>query len=251
MPDKLAILGVGINTASRSEVLKQTEDFLQGSTQHFIATVNPEFLVLARKDDKFKRILNLADLAVPDGFGLVIAGWLQQYRLRRFTGVDLLEQLCQIAAQQNKPVFFLGGHADVAKLTAERLGARIPNLQIAGAENGGEINDPQATTSVVARIFASKAALLFVALGHGKQEKWIYHHLDQLPAVKIAMGVGGAFDYLSGTVPRAPMYMRWLGLEWLYRAIQQPWRWRRIVTAVIVFPALYLVSLFQQWTKKS
>jgi len=118
-------------------------------------------------------------------------------------------------------------------------------LKIVGAESGGEITNPKDTDiDLINRIKELKPKILFVAFGHVKQEKWIFYHLDQLPSVKLAIGVGGAFDYISGNVRRAPEFMRRIGLEWLFRLIQQPSRWKRILNAVIVFPFLIIKKRF-------
>jgi N-acetylglucosaminyldiphosphoundecaprenol N-acetyl-beta-D-mannosaminyltransferase len=115
-----------------------------------------------------------------------------------------------------------------------------PELIVAGAESGGRL--PEMDQSVMARIRESLPDILFVAFGHGKQEKWIAAALPSLPAVRVAMGVGGAFDFIAGRVKRAPKLMRLAGLEWLWRLIREPWRIRRIWTAVVVFPWLVLRS---------
>lgn len=164
------------------------------------------------------------------------------------TGVDLVWSISELAEQKKYPVYFLGAGEMVAAIAAEVLQKKFPELKFVGAESGGEIANPQATDQdLVERINDAKPKILFIAFGHVKQEKWIFHHLDQLPSVKLAIGVGGALDYISGTVKRAPKFLQRAGLEWLYRLIKQPSRWKRILDATIVFPLLIVIKkLFQK-----
>ena len=243
--EKVEILGVGIDNLSPQEVLVKATKFLDSKEKHYIVTPNPEFLVAAEKDENFKKILNYADVAVADGVGLQFAAKFLNHRLQRVTGVDLVWQLCELAEEKKQAVYFLGAGEDTAFKTSEIVKESFPNLTIVGAESGGEVADPyKIDFGLVDRINHAQPAILFVAFGQVKQEKWIFSHLDKLTSVKIAIGVGGAFDYISGAITRAPEYLRWLGLEWLFRLIQQPERWRRIIDAVIIFPLLIIKNKF-------
>lgn len=241
--DKVEILGVGIDNVSYQEAVEKVNEFLHSRHQHYVVTPNPEFLVAARTDERFRQILNYADLAVADGVGLVHAArWLGK-RLQRTTGVDLFWNLCELAEREAAPIFLLGGGKGVATATIAVLTKYFPKLIVSGAESGGAIDadgNQADDGQFVFKINQTKPMLLFVAFGHPKQEKWIFRHLDRLPSVKVAMGVGGSFDFISGQVTRAPEVLRNLGLEWLYRLIKEPWRWKRIYTAVIIFPLLVL-----------
>lgn len=249
--NKVEILGVKIDNLSLQEVLEKVNQFLVSKNQHYIVTPNPEFLVAANKDRNFKEILNFADIACADGVGLIKAAKSLGKRLQRVTGVDLVWAICELAEQKNYPVYFLGAPDLVAAATAEILQQEFPNLKVVGAESGGEIIDPRQTDlDLLNRINDAKPKILFVAFGQVKQEKWIFYHLDQLPSVKLALGVGGTFDYLSGVVSRAPAFLRHLGLEWLYRLIRQPSRWRRILKAVIIFPLLVLISKIKKRVRR-
>lgn len=241
--NQVEILGVKIDNLSLQEVLEKIKQFLDSPNQHYIVTPNPEFLVAAQKDEKFKEILNYADVAVADGIGLVKAAKFLGQRLQRVTGVDLVWTICELAEQKNSPVYFLGAKELIAAQAAENLKKYYPNLKIAGAESGGEIIDPsQNDLDLLNRINDTKPLIIFVAFGQVKQEKWIFYHLDKLPTVKLAIGIGGALDYISGRVVRAPKFIRRIGLEWLYRLIWEPKRWKRIFNAVVVFPVLVLIS---------
>ncbi len=243
--NKVEILGVEIDDLSLQEILGKAKFFLSSQNQHYIVTPNPEFIVAAQQDREFKEILNYADIAVADGIGLVKAAKFLKQRLQRVTGVDLMWNVAELAEQNNCSVYLLGGVESIAAKTAEILQQHFKNLQIAGAESGGVIDDPKKIDyQLIERIKISKAKILFVAFGQIKQEKWIFYHLDKLPNIKLAIGVGGAFDYITGVVKRPPAWIRSIGLEWLYRLIQQPRRYRRIINAVIVFPFLIIKKRF-------
>jgi N-acetylglucosaminyldiphosphoundecaprenol N-acetyl-beta-D-mannosaminyltransferase len=232
---KVNILGVLIDNLKKSEVLRTVEQFLSDVRQHYIVTANPEMIVAAQKDEKFLEILNKADLSVPDGFGLILAArYLRRPLPERITGVDLMLDICQIAEQKNYSVYLFGGKEGVAQKAADSLQKKFSQLKIAGTENGGIISDQQSTADNQ-QINSAKPDILFVALGAGKQEKWIAKNLQNLPSIKIAMGVGGAFDFISEKVKRAPRWIRKIGFEWLWRFFMQPWRFKRIFTATIKF----------------
>lgn len=218
---KVDVLGVKIDDVSENGALDLVKSWLKGNGKHYIVTPNPEFVVKAQNDPEFKKVLNEADLAVPDGVGLNWFGGVKN----RVPGVDLMEDLVKLGADLGFTVGFLGGSEGIAEKTAIILKAKYPKLKVALAISGltvnvkGEIVDK-------ADLSFSKSDLLFIAFGHGKQEKWIAENLPKIP-VKVAMGVGGSFNYLSGEVPRAPKILRNLGLEWLFRLITQPWRFKR------------------------
>ncbi len=145
-----------------------------------------------------------------------------------------MEMICQLAAQKKWPVFLLGGEEGVAEKTAENLKNKYPDLEI------------QTTGIILGTVPKGQSfrrpAILFVALGASKQEKWIINNLAKMPSVKLAMGVGGAFDFISGRVRRAPKPLRLIGVEWLWRLFCQPWRMGRIFNAVVKFPYLVIKS---------
>ncbi|MEK7518026.1 MAG: WecB/TagA/CpsF family glycosyltransferase [Patescibacteria group bacterium] len=239
MIDKKNILGVGITNITKNKVLeyiiKGLENFKE---KYFVVTPNPEFLVLANKDSKFKNILNNAKLALADGIGIILAGKILDKPLKeRITGVELLESLCKTVAEKPITVGFLGGGYGLAEKTAKCLIKKHPGLKVGFVAEEW----PQDDTYLSGR-FKNKGKkiinhksyiinlpsidILFVAFGTPKQEIWINDNLDKIP-VKVAIGVGGAFDYISGRVPRAPLFVRQVGFEWLFRLIVQPWRVKR------------------------
>ncbi len=246
------ILGVKVDAVTRQQAIDRVAEMMTGGEQHYITTPNPEMLVAAQKDAEFRDILNRSSLALPDGFGLILAGRLLGTPLpERIAGSDFVFDIARFAGRNEYSMYLLGGRGDVAERAAEKLIARFPDLKIVGAESGPAFPSSRAQsaaadeaegshTNVCKRILDAAPDILLVALGHGKQEKWIAAHLTELPSVKIAMGVGGAFDFIAGRVRRAPKLMRALGLEWLWRLFLQPWRILRIYRAVIVFSALLL-----------
>lgn len=240
------ILGVSITTSSEDGVLEYITIRLKNNIKKlFIVTPNPEMIVFAGRNFEFKSTLNKADIALPDGMGVVWASKLLGKGVKgRIAGVDMVFKICHMLSQRGLTAGFLGGKDGVAEKTVECLVKRYPKLRVAfvgrePSEDWYNQIDRHGTTqnvtrknaevdSVVQRNIPRGSAIdfLFVAYGFPKQEKWIWENLDRIP-VKAAMGVGGAFDYISGKVPRAPKLIRDFGLEWLYRLIIEPWRWRR------------------------
>jgi len=240
---KQEILGVKINKITWEQTLQKIKSFLDSPNQHYLVTPNPEFLVAAQDDPEFKNILNQADLAVPDGFGLKLAGLYLGRPLRdRITGVDLVNQIAKICQQEKKSVYLYGAQPGIAEKTAQKLVSKYPSLKITGYESGFRTRFYWRLPNflILAKIRRTRPDVLLVALGAPKQEKWIYHNLAKLPSVKLAMGVGGAFDFISGKIKRSPKFMRCLGLEWLWRFGKQPWRLKRILTAIGTFSWLVI-----------
>lgn len=225
---KVDVLGVKVDDVTMDEAIDRVCGWLARGGRHYIVTPNPEMVVAAQKDEIFKKILNDADLAIPDGRGLKLSGKVKN----TVYGTDFMEKLVSLAAEKGFTTGFLGGRDEVAKKTAECLKKKYPGLKVAFAESGGEVDEDGELVA------AAPTDLLFVAFGHIKQEKWIVSNLDKIP-VKVAMGVGGAFDYLSGTVPRAPEWIRNLGFEWLFRLLIQPWRIKR---QLALFKYLWLIK---------
>jgi N-acetylglucosaminyldiphosphoundecaprenol N-acetyl-beta-D-mannosaminyltransferase len=232
------ILSVRVDDLTPDEAVARCQAFIQEGGVHQVVTVNPEFVVAAQSDAAFARVLAQADLAVPDGAGLLLAArWLRTPLRARVTGVGLSRRLADLAARQGYRLFLLGAAPGVAQRAADRLSADYPGLLIAGVHTGSP--DPAEEASIVALIRAAAPHILLVAYGAPAQDKWIARNLERL-GVPVCMGVGGVLDYLAGAVPYAPAWLRRLGLEWLYRLVRQPRRWRRVWNAVVVFPWLVL-----------
>lgn len=215
--------------------------FLTNIGQYKIFTPNPEFVVLAQKNCTFREVLNSGDLNICDGVGLRLFSGCS-----RIPGVDFMLEICKSAAEKNIGVYLLGsGDNQIIKQTAENLQSQISELKVCGYNKGSKIDYGLRTTDftydkienekIIEDINNSNAGILFVAFGMNKQEQWISENLGQMPNIKIAMGVGGSFDYISGIVKRAPCFLRKIGLEWLYRLIKQPRRLKRIFNATVIF----------------
>lgn len=227
MVETKEILGIKISNVTMEEGLEEVLKWLVlGTGKHYIVTPGSEFLVRAQKDLEFKRILNKADLALPDGIGVIWASKILGHPLRkRVAGTDFMEKLCEVSAKKGFRTAFLGGGPGVALKAVECLKKKFPGLKTVWVGEGR-------TDSHCLNDFGSSAIdILFVAFGAPKQEKWISKNLPKLP-VKVAMGVGGAFDFFSGRVTRAPKWVQNLGFEWFFRLLRQPWRLKRQLSLV-------------------
>lgn len=231
------ILGVRVDCLDTTEALEKIKGFLGSGSLHQVATVNPEFVMRAQRDPEFARILDAADLCLPDGSGVVWAARRQGCRIERpVAGTDLVEPIAGVCAQGGFRLFLLGARAGVAADLAGRLRSRHPGLEVAAHAGGPDAAHDAETLPLIEK---HKTDVLLVAYGAPSQEMWIDRRRDRL-AVSVAMGVGGAFDYLTGRVPRAPAWMRRAGLEWLVRLAYQPWRVGRM--AVLPVYALKVLS---------
>lgn len=224
--------------ALQEERTGRTEQPLSQSKIRQVCTVNPEFIMQARRDPTFADVLRQADLCVPDGIGVLWAARRQGVHLReRVTGSDGIYRICQRAAERGWRIYLLGAAEGVAEAAADRLMTLYPGLQIVGAYSGSP--RAEAWPEIYRRLQRAQPDILFVAYGHPHQDLWIAQHRQELPA-NVALGVGGAFDFVAGVTLRAPRRLQQWGLEWLYRLMQQPWRWRRMM-ALPLFSLLVLL----------
>jgi N-acetylglucosaminyldiphosphoundecaprenol N-acetyl-beta-D-mannosaminyltransferase len=230
---RIRILGVVVDNLVEAEAIEHIAGFVTEGGPHQVVTVNPEFVMEARRNSAFRRVLAAADMATPDGFGLLLAARLRGNAFRsRVTGVALAELVAARAAERGWSLFLLGAAPGVAERAAEALQRKYPGLRVVGCYAGSPRRDEE--PAIQARIIAAQPTVLLVAYGHPAQELWIARN-QPLLRVPVAIGVGGVFDYLAGETSRAPVWMRRIGLEWLYRLIRQPQRWRRILVAVPLF----------------
>ena len=234
----VTLLGIPIDALTMDEAIGKLKEFLRAPGQHHVMTPNSEMLTEARRNHAFAKVLSETALNVPDSVGLLWGAQVTGQKLeQRVSGVDVVERLCTDPSL-GASVFFLGGRDGASQKALEVLSNKNPNLKIAGSYEGSPMEEE--AHDIIARINQSGAQILFVAYGAPKQDLWISEHLKELPNVKVAMGVGGTFDFLSGNIRRAPFMIRKIGLEWLWRLILEPWRIKRIWTAVVVFPVLVL-----------
>ncbi|TMC36536.1 MAG: WecB/TagA/CpsF family glycosyltransferase [Chloroflexi bacterium] len=195
--------------------LERIEQLVDDGGPHLVATVNPEFVMRARKDPDFARVLESADLCLPDGVGVVWAARRQGCDMRHpVAGVDLVQPLAAMCARRGWRLFLLGAAPGDAN----------EGLEV-NAHSGAP--DPSHDVETLHRIHDHHPDVILVAYGAPAQEFWIDRLKNRL-GVSVAIGVGGAFDYLTGRVPRAPVWMRRARMEWLARLVRQPWRVRRM-----------------------
>jgi N-acetylglucosaminyldiphosphoundecaprenol N-acetyl-beta-D-mannosaminyltransferase len=237
-PEAVLILGIPVHAVTMAETVAWIEAAVRAGAPRQICTANPEFVMAAQRDAEFRRVLREADLVLPDGVGLLWAARRQGRRLpERVAGSDLIYRAAEAGARLGWRLYLLGAAEGVAQAAADRLQALHPGLTVAGAFAGSPA--PEADEALTARVRAAQPDLLLVAYGAPAQDKWIFRNRER-PGVPVSVGVGGAFDFVAGVARRAPRWAQRLGLEWLHRLWRQPWRARRIVTAVAAFPLAVL-----------
>ncbi|WP_024822216.1 WecB/TagA/CpsF family glycosyltransferase [Aminobacterium mobile] len=224
--EKPDLWGVTIDNVSMNYAITKVYSLLsQKEGGVLISTVNSLAVQTALKDEEYRKIVAQSALTLADGTGLIWAlRFLGKPVQERITGIDFLCQLCRTASVEGWPVYFLGSKPGVAQKAAENLKEQYPGLVIAGVQHGYFTEKEE--EKVIKSICESGTQLLFVGLGIPRQEKWIYKNMKSLGNV-VAIGIGGSFDVISGSLSRAPMLIQKMGLEWLYRLIQEPWRWKR------------------------
>lgn len=235
------ILGVNISTDKKSQLVDFIIKRLKASTEKtYIVTPNPEIIMYAVKHKEYKDLLNRAHVALPDGIGVLMAGKIMGKGIEsRITGVDFMLELVKTCAEEGFVTGFFGGGSGVAVKTAECLQKTYPNLKVGFA---GSQWDMKTTSN---KENDRGIDVLFVALGFPKQEIWISENLKTIN-VKCAMGVGGAFDFISKKVPRAPKIIQSIGLEWLFRLVVQPWRIKRQIVLLEFMFRVVKFSIFKK-----
>jgi|SRR3989344_4114851 len=245
---KLSILGTKIDALTKQETLARIEDFLQEKKFHQIATVNPEFILEAQKDPAFHFVLTNCDLNVPDGKGILIAIWILWFKsllsqksttyglrfAKIYPGIDLMWDILAIAHKKNLKVFFVANNRGLStwEETAQAIKKIYPSINISGTNL-----DPGKKNITNYEFFVATYHIVFCNFGAPEQEIFLRSVKNaKIASVRLVMGVGGSFDYITGKVPRAPQWMRICGLEWFFRLLIQPKRWKRILNAVIIFP---------------
>jgi len=241
LPERCDILGVPVDNVDYNEALTMMECFIESERPHQVATVNPEFIMRARRDGEFLSILRQAALCLPDGVGVLWAGRMLRRPFKaRVTGVDTTWRLMALAAQRGYRVFLLGAGPGVAERASQVMAAAHPSLNVVGTYAGSPLPDEEEAIGELIR--TARPHILLVAYGAPAQDKWIARNQARLD-VPLAMGVGGAFDFISGVSRRAPAAVQRLGLEWLHRLYCEPWRWRRMT----VLPLFALCVLRQRF----
>lgn len=270
--DRIKILNLSVDRLTKKEALERIGLFLDSGRGHHIVTLNSEMAVRAEKDKCFREIVEKADMVTADGMGIIQAvsylnrrsgnlltdfsrliqtflqATLNPQKIHdilpeRISGIDLVHAMCSSASMEGRSIYLLGAGEGVAERAGSVLGREYPLVRIVGAEPGffGDIS-PEDNAKLLERVNAASPEVLMVALGVPRQEKWISTNLDNLPSVRVAIGVGGAFDVISGRLPRAPRIMQARGFEWLWRMLLQPHRVGRIYDAAVKFSWLIFRS---------
>lgn len=225
MSMKIDVMGVAYDNVTLDEALACGRELLQGDKAAICVTPNAEIAYEAMHDKEFCRMLNSADLVLPDGAGVVLGAKLLKTPLKeKVAGIDFAAGMLPVLAQTGTPLFLLGSKPGVAQQAAEKMKEKAPGLRICGTADGYF----QDEAAVVRKINQSGAGAVFVCLGSPKQEKFMFAHQEQLQ-VRLMVGLGGSLDSFAGTVKRAPRWMIRLQLEWLYRLIKEPWRFGRML----------------------
>lgn len=235
MGETVDFSGLKVDNVTLAEAVARVESLIAAGKPSLVVTPNPEMIVAAQEDAELRALINGAALRVPDGISMVVVKKILGDPLKeRVSGIDLMQKLLAVSAQKGYKVFFLGSASGVADLAAAKARELNPGLKVVGTSDGYFKDE----AALRAKIIAAKPEILFVGLGAGRQEKWLAANLSNL-GVPVGMGIGGSLDAISGKVKRAPVLVQKLYLEWLYRLLQQPWRWRRQIAL-----AKFLILMF-------
>ena len=229
--ESASILGVRVDNVDYAQTFQWVGRQIKQGYALQLSTINPEFVMLARKSPLFARILAESALNVPDGAGILWAGRRLGIRFKeRVTGSDLLPSLCSLAQQNLWRVFFLGAAQGIAEKCAAILSERYVGLRVAGTFSGSPAQESD--DEIVPVIRNARPNIIFVAYGAPGQNMWLARNLPKFTSGHadsgvVGIGVGGAFDFIAGVQTRAPTWIRSMSLEWLFRLVRQPSRWRR------------------------
>lgn len=232
---KKNLLDLEINAYPKKIVLEKIKKYIQRPIGFYhLVSINPEIAVIAHKNKLFKRVVNTAQMHIIDGFGIVLAGRLLGLSLpSRLTGVDLMQEVVGMAANERLTVMLIGGKGNLAETLADCYNRQYSEAKFIGIEGIKNIVKPtkKEQETILSIVSNRKPRILLVAFGSPFQELWIWQNRHKLKGI-VCIGVGGAFDYLGGRLKRAPIFMRKLGLEWLFRLVNQPWRIKRQIRLI-------------------
>ncbi|MCX5974745.1 MAG: WecB/TagA/CpsF family glycosyltransferase [Coprothermobacterota bacterium] len=235
----IEILGLPVSTLPRVVITSLVNEWLTEVKRRTVVTLNPEIALKAQKDPTLLKIIQAADLVVPDGFGITWAARrMHKQRLERIPGIELAESLLTFAAHNNYPAFFLGSNPGVAEQAAKNLAARWPGLKIHGTHSGYFSAGEQ--EQLGRELAETTVPLLMVGMGAGLQEKIIASFPSR--AFRVALGIGGSLEVWAGRKHRAPHFFQLLSLEWLYRVVTDP---RRFVRLLLLFPFFWRILWFR------
>lgn len=222
--ERKKILGVPIDLVTIEDALEIIKKSVDNKKNLHIITLNAEMIILSKENKEFYKILNEAEMLIPDGSGVVLAMKKEGINIKKLPGVELSEKCLE---SSGKNIFLFGATEDVISTSYNKLKEKYPNSKIVGYRNG--FFKDSDNEEIIKQINESKAEIVFVGLGVPKQEKWIRENMNKINA-SVFVGVGGSFDIFSGKIKRAPKIMIKLHLEWLYRLYLEPWRWKRMLS---------------------
>ena len=237
MSMKAYVLNCPVELINTEEALGRVSNALENKINYQIVTINPEMVMNAQKNEAFFNILNNSDLNIADGVGIKIALKFQKINLNHIRGVDFSRELIKLASKNNLRVAFLGAKEEVINLACENFLKEYPSLNIVYSRNGYFENDDE----IIQEIKSANPQILLVGLGSPKQEELILKLKTQLNGC-VMIGVGGSFDVFSGLVKESPKIWQKLGLEWLYRTLCQPERFKRIFPVLPIFLIKCIIS---------
>ena len=242
--------GVKFSIINLFEAVKKLEDNIINTRKSQVCVTNVYSTVLMQKDDEFRKINNSSTMVVADGMPIVWVSKLMKCPLPcRIAGADLFFRLCTLACERGYTFYFLGSTKDALGRIRIHLKAKFPSLKIAGVYSPPykDIFSATENAEILKKINEVKPDILWVGMTAPKQEKWIYHNSDKIDT-KVAIGVGAVFDFVSGAVHRAPVWMQKMGLEWLFRFIQEPRRmWRRYLIGNTIFIWLVIKEMVKKY----
>ncbi len=249
---RIKFLNIEIDNLTMNEALFFIVNAAKAKKNMFVITPNVHHVMMLQKDDEFQAIYSKADLVLPDGVPLILASYCLKTPLKeKVSGSDLFPAVCGLAVRENISLFFLGGRSGAAERSAQVLRGRYPGLRIVGVYSPpfGFENEREQNLRIIEMIRQANPDILFVGLGAPKQEKWIYKHRDEY-RVPVSIGIGVSFEFISGMVKRAPVWMQKVGLEWLWRLIIEPKRlWKRYLIDDMQFLGLILKQVFSKEKK--
>lgn len=238
---KRKLLGVLFDDLKKEDWLSAITKIIKtGKVSKYMVRPNAEIVTLAQSYPEFKEILNKADLSIPDGVGILLAARLFGVDLRdRFGGPESMLDIVKLAEENQFSIYLLGGKVQTVAKAARNLQKKFKNLKIVGFQSGYFID----STQVINDINKTKLNIVFVGMGHPLQEKWIWENKNKLN-VNLLVAEGGSFDYLAQESKRAPVLVRKVGFDWLFRLITQPWRIKRQLQ---LFKFVFLVVKEKFW----
>ena len=227
---KIEVLGVAFDNVTMEQAAELGGKMLQEDRFHYVVTPNPEFILAAEKDESFRKVINAADLVIPDGIGVIYSAKILGTPLaERVPGIEFSAKMLEKLNEMGGRLFLLGAKPGVAEKAGENICAQYPNIVLCGTQDG-YFKDEE---DVILKVAAARPDLIFVCLGAPKQEKWMARW-GQHSGAKLAIGLGGVLDVYAGNVERAPESWQKLGLEWAYRLKKEPQRFGRMARLPLV-----------------